>query len=43
MAVDTLGHLLARHVTYAAADDRAEMGRLARAVREAAGESVEVA
>lgn len=42
-AVDTLGHLLALHVTPASADDRAEVGRLAEAVQEAAGESVEVA
>ena len=31
-AVDTLGHLLALHVTPATADDRAEVGRLAEAV-----------
>ena len=31
MAVDTLGHLLALHVTPANADDRAEVGRLAQA------------
>src|ERR687884_1664958 len=43
MAVDTLGHLLALHVTPATADDRAEVGRLAEAVQEATGESVEVA
>src|SRR3712207_8945640 len=30
MAVDTLGHLLAAHVTPATADDRAEVGRLDR-------------
>ena len=33
LAVDTLGHLLALHVTPANADDRAEVGRLAKAVR----------
>jgi transposase len=43
MAVDTLGHLLALHVTPADADDRAQVGRLARAVQAATGESVEVA
>jgi transposase len=42
-AVDTLGHLLALHVTPATADDRAEVGRLTAAVQEATGESVEVA
>ena len=42
-AVDTLGHLLALHVTPANADDRAEVGRLAEAVQDATGESVEVA
>lgn len=43
MAVDTLGHLLAAHVTPATADDRAEVGRLAAAVQEATGESVSLA
>ena len=43
VAVDTLGHLLALHVTPATADDRGEVGRLASAVQEATGESVEVA
>lgn len=43
MAVDTLGHLLALHVTPANVDDRAEVGRLAAAVQEATGESVELA
>lgn len=43
MAVDTLGHLLALHVTPATADDRAEVGRLAAEVQDATGESVEVA
>ncbi len=43
MAVDTLGHLLALHVTPASADDRAEVGRLAEAVQAATGGSVELA
>ncbi len=43
MAVDTLGHLLALHVTPADAGDRAEVGRLAEAAQEAAGGSVELA
>ncbi len=42
-AVDTLGHLLALHVTPADADDRTEVGRLAETVQEATGESVELA
>ena len=42
-AVDTLGHLLALHVTPTTADDRAEVGRLADAVQNATGESVEIA
>ena len=42
-AVDTLGHLLALHVTPANTDDRAEVGRLAKAVQQATGESVELA
>ena len=42
MAVDTLGHLLALHVTPANADDRAEVGKLADAVQEATGEAVEL-
>jgi transposase len=42
-AVDTLGHLLALHVTPATADDRAEVGRLAEAVQVATGESVDLA
>ena len=40
LAVDTLGHLLALHVTAANADERAEVGRLAAAVQEATGDSV---
>ena len=43
MAVDTLGHLLALHVTPASADDRAEVGRLAEAVQDATGHSVGLA
>ena len=42
MAVDTLGHLLALHVTPANVDDRAEVGKLAHAVRNATGERVEL-
>lgn len=42
-AVDTLGHLLALHVTPANEQDRAQVAALAEAVQEAAGESVEVA
>jgi transposase len=42
-AVDTLGHLLARHATPASAQDRAQVERLAAAVQEATGESVAVA
>jgi transposase len=43
MAVDTLGHLLAAHVTPATADDRAQVGQLAQAVQVATGESVDLA
>ena len=43
LAVDTLGHLLAAHVTPADAQDRAQVERLAAAVQAATGESVEVA
>ena len=43
LAVDTLGHLLALHVTPATADDRAEVGRLAKAVQAATGQSVTLA
>ena len=43
MAVDTLGHLLALHVTPADASDRDAVERLAQEVQEATGESVEVA
>lgn len=34
LAVDTLGHLLAVHVTPANADDRAEAGRMAKAIQD---------
>ena len=43
MAVDTLGRLLALHVTPANADDRAQVERLAKAVQAATSDSVEVA
>lgn len=43
LAVDTLGHLLAAHVTPATTNDRAEVGRLAAAVQAATGESVGLA
>ena len=43
LAVDTLGHLLALHVTPAAEGDRAAVAELAEAVQDATGESVEVA
>jgi transposase len=42
-AVDTLGHLLALHVTPADEQDRAPVERLAAAIRDATGESVEIA
>ena len=43
MAVDTLGHLLALHVTPANHDDRAEVGRLAEAIQMATDQSVQLA
>ena len=43
LAVDTLGHLLALHVTPASTDDRAEVGRLAQAVQASTGRSVDLA
>ncbi len=43
LAVDTLGHLLALHVTPANANDRAAVADLAEAVQDATGESVELA
>ena len=42
-AVDTLGHLLTRHATPANAQDRAQVERLAAAVQEATGATVELA
>ena len=42
-AVDTLGHLLALHVTPADAQDRAQVGQLAAAVQEVTGETVDLA
>ena len=42
-AVDTLGHLLALHVTAANEQDREQAEKLAEAVQEATGESVELA
>jgi transposase len=42
-AVDTLGHLLALHVTPANEQDRAQVATLAEAVQEATGESVVLA
>jgi transposase len=41
-AVDTLGHLLALHVTAADEQDRAQVGALAEAVQEITGEHVEL-
>jgi transposase len=43
MAVDTLDHLLALHVTPANADDRAAVAALADPVQEATGDSVDLA
>ena len=43
MAVDTLGHLLALHVTPANEQDRAQVAELARAVQEVTEEKVELA
>jgi len=43
MAVDTLGHLLALHVTAADEQDRAHVAKLAEDVQAATGESVELA
>jgi len=42
-AVDTLGHLLALHVTSADAQDRAQVDALAAAVQEVTGDTVEIA
>jgi transposase len=43
LAVDTLGQLLALYVTPANEQDRAQVDRLAAAVQDATGESVEIA
>ena len=42
-AVDTLGHLLALHVTPADAQDRTQVDALAGAIQEVTGETVELA
>ena len=42
-AVDTLGHLLALHVTPADEQDRAQVGKLTERMQRATGQSVEVA
>ena len=43
LAVDTLGHLLALHITPASTDDRAEVGRPAQAVQSSTCQSVDLA
>ena len=43
LAVDTLGHLLALHVTAANEQERAQVGELAAQVQELTGQSVELA
>lgn len=43
IAVDTLGHLLALHVTPANEQDRSQVGELAQQVQEVTGKTVEVA
>jgi transposase len=43
MAVDTLGHLLALHVTAASEQDRSQVTTLAATVQEVTGDAVEVA
>jgi transposase len=43
VAVDTLGHLLALHVTPASEQDRGQVEELAGAIQEATGDSVELA
>ncbi len=43
MAVDTLGHLLALHVTPADVGDRIAVGRLAADIQDATGDSVRLA
>ena len=42
-AVDTLGHLIALHVTPANTDDRTQVGKLAEAVQAVTGDSVDLA
>ena len=43
LAVDTLGHLLALHITPANEQDRAQVGKLAATVQEVTGQNVQVA
>src|SRR6266545_101181 len=43
MAVDTLGHLLARHVTPANEQDRGQVGELAKSIQAVVEEKVELA
>lgn len=43
MAVDTLGHLLALHITPANEQERAQVGRLVKEIQETTGDQVEVA
>jgi len=43
LAVDTVRHFLTMHVTPANADDRAEVGQMAKAIQAATDQSVEVA
>lgn len=43
LAVDTLGHLLALHVTAADVQDRAQVGQLTEQVQKVTGDSVQVA
>lgn len=43
LAVDTLGHLLALHVTPADTGDREQVGRLCEQIQQATGETVELA
>ena len=43
IAVDTLGHLLALHVTPADKQDRSQVRRTAKAVQKATGRNVELA
>jgi len=43
LAVDTLGHLLAVHITAANEQDRSQVGTLAHQVQEVTGDAVELA